>query len=411
MATSNFVNLSNFPTLKIDPVDVYGSWKKFLNQFTLQLRFQVLSAGKKKVNDQEVDAFGDEQKCLALLHSIGIEGQEILLAQGYDFTTDSKTYDATVGLLKNHYGREESLNVRLRNFFYATQLSDENSRDYLRRVERLSRSIELFKNDNADANTALDAARAKITEVTVVNGLRNVSLRRELMAKKGLTWDKLSDILTSRDAASESSAKLENPKVVLKPVIKTEVAYASSYQGERVSRQPSRDSSYDRNRSSSYERYRRWRKYEQEQNNQTKSSSGKDYKQPESTYKRSQSPSYGSKSLKGDNRCYACGSKEHHIRNCKQAICHYCGNKGHVVLDCPKKSKGGPVDPRRSPPKKSPSSVSYVDTEWDPSNAPKSLRSRTPSPYPNKGRNDSPDSFIRAVSKIQMPSTYGYDSD
>lgn len=112
------------------------------------------------------------------------------MSLGYDCTNDSKTYDRTVVLLKNHYGREESLNVRLRNIFCATQLSDVNSRNYLRRVERLSRSIELFKNENDTVNTALDAARAKITEVTVVNGLRDVHRRCELMAKKGLTWDK-----------------------------------------------------------------------------------------------------------------------------------------------------------------------------------------------------------------------------
>ena len=35
-----------FPTLKIDPKDVFGSWKDFIDRFTVAINYQVKNKGK-----------------------------------------------------------------------------------------------------------------------------------------------------------------------------------------------------------------------------------------------------------------------------------------------------------------------------------------------------------------------------
>ena len=75
-----------FPTLRIDPKDVSGSWKQFLKKFNVAVRFEVCNRGMKKVviNDveQDVNVFDDELKLCALLKAVSNEGFEVLYAQG-----------------------------------------------------------------------------------------------------------------------------------------------------------------------------------------------------------------------------------------------------------------------------------------------------------------------------------------
>ena len=59
-----------------------------------------------------------------------------------------------------------------------SQLAGEDSRDYLVRVERLSRDAGF---DEADA------LGRRYCFVLAINGLRDIKLRMELMAKSGLT--------------------------------------------------------------------------------------------------------------------------------------------------------------------------------------------------------------------------------
>ena len=63
-----------FPTLRIDPKDVPGSWKRFLQKFNVAVRFEVCNRGMKKVviNDveQDVNVFDDELKLCALLKAV-----------------------------------------------------------------------------------------------------------------------------------------------------------------------------------------------------------------------------------------------------------------------------------------------------------------------------------------------------
>lgn len=232
-----------FPTLRIDPKDVYGSWKLFSDRFSVAVRYEVCNRGTKRVGagDQarDVDIFNEEMKLCALLKAISNEGFQVLQAQGIEIDSTELTYDEVMQALKNTYEREESLNVKLWNFSSARQQTGEDSRDYLRRVEHLSRTTGIFKaraaglnvGQTTAANVELERVRKTMAQVIVVNGLQDLNLRRELMAKHDLNWESLCTILTSRGTAAESDEKLERPAPQVRPQassvpIKQEVAEA-----------------------------------------------------------------------------------------------------------------------------------------------------------------------------------------
>ena len=79
------------------------------------------------------------------------------------------------------------------------------------------------------ANTECERIRKTMAQVTVVNGLQDLKLRRELMAKHDLDWESLTTILSCRGTATESELKLARPiSQALRPniPIKQEVAEA-----------------------------------------------------------------------------------------------------------------------------------------------------------------------------------------
>ena len=218
-------SFANFPILKVDPKDVFGSWKSFLNNFSLALKYQVIAAGKTTTTNgstsNTTNNFTEDMKVLSLLNSIGEEGLRVLESQGMDFDQPGLTYNEVLTALKNHYGREDSLNIRVHKFVHVYQVSGEDTRDYLCRVEHLSRSISVFKcGDHADlgitnagqitaANKLGDRIREVLSITAVVNGIRDDKLRKELMAKENLKWDQLCKIISTRGTAEDSNAKLD----------------------------------------------------------------------------------------------------------------------------------------------------------------------------------------------------------
>ena len=149
-------------------------------------------------------------KALALLNAVGEEGYQVLEAQGVEFSGEGLTYKGILEALKTHYGREESLNVRVKNFTSASQQTGEDARDYLRRIEYLSRSLNIFVNQKTGrqagevtaVNEECERIRRTMSVVIVVNGLYDVKLRTELMSREELSWEKLASILTSRGSAA-----------------------------------------------------------------------------------------------------------------------------------------------------------------------------------------------------------------
>ena len=226
----------DFPTLEINPKDVCGSWKLFLDRFTVAVRFEICNRGTKTVTvssqETEVNVFNDEMKLCALLKAISSEGFQALQAQGIDIASEELTYAQVLQALKSTYEREESLNVKLWNFNSARQQTGEDCRDYIRRVEHLSRTTGIFKSTDssfapdikAGANKELDRIWKTLAQVIAVNGLQDCTLRRELMAKDDLDWDSLCRILSWRG----TDKKLEQPNSQVPDPIEQKVAYSHS---------------------------------------------------------------------------------------------------------------------------------------------------------------------------------------
>ena len=75
------------------------------------------------------------------------------------------------------------------------QAQGEDSLDFLKRVQSLSRNIEYFDSTDGDKNEALLKARTELALVLAVNGLKNQSLYKESIESNDLTLDKLYSIL------------------------------------------------------------------------------------------------------------------------------------------------------------------------------------------------------------------------
>ena len=208
------IHMSGFPQLCLDASDISGSFKAWLDEFTLAIALKTLEAGKQKktVNDQdvEVDRFTEHAKTLVLLRCIGTEGRQVLASAGYNNVHEctDPMYQTVLDVLETHFGRTESRYVKTQKFVTVRQAAGEDYSRYLLRVEALSRSLDMFNNANADTNKALQVARQDLALVLAVNGLRDQTLCRELISDSALTWKKLGDILRSKAVADESVVKL-----------------------------------------------------------------------------------------------------------------------------------------------------------------------------------------------------------
>ena len=87
--------------------------------------------------------------------------------------------------------------------------------------------------------------------------------------------------------------------------------------------------------------------------------------------------------------CYYCKGTDHRLRNCKKVTCITCGKKGHTAIDC-----------------KSENSQKIREVVDD---GPRSLRSRSPSPYPGRGREATPTQYVNRISLNKK--TIGFTKD
>ena len=352
--------------LRIDPEDISGSWRRWYNGFKLKVKLRKLDMGFDTVQDGEnvirVPRFTDAHQVLMLLNAIGTEGQEVLVASGIDIDDDDTNYNVLVDALVAHYQREESLYIRLRKFVTVRQCAGEDSRDYLKRVERLSRDLDFFKSDNADTMTALQTARQSLAMMLAVTGLRDQQLCKELIAKNDLTWDQLSSISKCVSTAEESIDKLgTNMKAVSiksEPVDEVRIQGASTREVSRVEHTRGSRRSDSRSRSRSFDRHRGHgsRSWSRDQH------SG--YRDNVTTMK-----------------CHECNSSSHIARFCPRIICYKCRDRGHQARDC---------------------GVDMDDRSREYSRSPDSRRDPTPHrPEYGRGGSRSPDRRVQFVSRVK----------
>lgn len=209
-------NSFDFPKLCIDPDNVNGSWQDFIKMFDIEMQIQSLTCGTKVVKNSEgqdttVPVFDNNLKCLALFRSIGIDGLQVFEAKGHDVRNNTLSYEEAIAVLQDHYSREENINVKTKNFVSVCQDATEDLRDYLLRVESLSRKLSYFTHATKGTHKILQTARERMAVIVAVNGLCNTNLRIELMTQVDLTWSGLCNILKSRSTAVESGAKLDMP--------------------------------------------------------------------------------------------------------------------------------------------------------------------------------------------------------
>ena len=110
------------------------------------------------------------------------------------------SYEKAFASLDDHYGSEENIFVKTEKFVLVSQLAGEDDRDYLVRVEWLSR--------DAGFNDA-DALRRRYCFVLAINGLRDGNLKRELMATRGLDWKELTRLLKARSVTRLAVEELD----------------------------------------------------------------------------------------------------------------------------------------------------------------------------------------------------------
>jgi hypothetical protein len=372
----------SFPHLVITADDVSGSWNKWYNEFVIAMELAVLESGMKKVTvgeeEREVSALDERTKLLLLLKHIGQAGRDTLTSQGFVASSTDANYDEALKLLQGYYEREESMFVRVQKFVSASQTAGEDVREYLLRVERLSRQC--------GYGTDSEEVRLQFCVALAVNGLRDMNLRRELMARKALSWTDLGDLVRSAARARDETSFLatgsgQSPRVKVEPA---EVAsMESEVREERERHSPStsrrregRESGRAYRRRSRSSRRSGERRYD---SRGRRSGSGDRYSDRDP----SRSPRWTDREQSMSPRqrgrgCYECHRNGHISRYCPDARCYNCNRRGHQARDCPSDLRcwdcGGrhlsaECDrKRKTPPRRSPSpryrkSVRFVSDE------------------------------------------------
>lgn len=347
------LNSAAFPSLKIDSEDVAGSWKDWYDQFTLAIELKDLDMGKQ----DNVALFTDDAKLLILLTAVGSEGRRTLTSLGFKKGATGATYARAVELLRTHYERDDSVYVRVKKFITVRQNTGENERDYLLRVEHLSRDGG-FGNDNE--------VRQNYAVVLAVLGLKDANLRKELMQLDDLTWERLSQALKARNKARESEAILNASSVVnIKHEVSdpvTDESYVSRVEKKhsgykqrpvdsndnwrdkrskyRSSSRESKESKSPRRREKKGRDRRRDRSFSPDWKRRSSRSSSREYSRHRK-YRSKYSPSSGdNSSVDSDSMlCYRCDRSGHISKYCPEVRCYECNRYGHMSKDCRRRSK------------------------------------------------------------------------
>ena len=120
-----------FPVLSIDNENRASSFNDWLEEFTIEVKIKIIELGThmvKKSNGTELEepVFNEKVKTLTLLRCVGSVGREVLRSVGVDITSDNLRYEYLIQLLKDHFGRSESLFVKTHRFVNVRQMESED---------------------------------------------------------------------------------------------------------------------------------------------------------------------------------------------------------------------------------------------------------------------------------------------
>lgn len=121
------------------------------------------------------------------------------MSSGSDITRGN--FEDAFILLRDHYEPEENIFVRTQKFLSLIQAVEKDDRDYLLRVEQLSRDFGFGHNNQVKTRSTL---------VLVINGLRYSLMKKELMCKGNSDWETQKKILQSRSVAKGAAEVLFN---------------------------------------------------------------------------------------------------------------------------------------------------------------------------------------------------------
>ena len=98
--------------------------------------------------------------------------------------------------------------MKTQKFVSVHQTVGEDVRDYLLRVERLSKEVGSFASDDGEILKQWNTIRGRFSVVIAINGLRDPNLRREFMQKDELDWTEFSKRVKCRGRAQDAESHL-----------------------------------------------------------------------------------------------------------------------------------------------------------------------------------------------------------
>ena len=171
-----------------------GSWERFIEEMNLCIESAVERRGYEGEGGDRRPIMRGRGRLVPLLRAIGHSGREVLRGAGFDVDGVNSTYEGAVEVLQDYYGRQESMFVKGHKFLTARQTLGESDREFLQRVESLSRYAEVANNND----------RVRFALIVAVNGLRDREVSRDLMKNANLTWALLHEALRAREMANNS---------------------------------------------------------------------------------------------------------------------------------------------------------------------------------------------------------------
>ena len=212
-----------------------GSWERFIEEMNLCIESAVEVRGYEGEGGNRRLIMRNRAKLRPLLRAIGHIG-EVLRGAGFDVDGANSAYEEAVEILQEYYGKQESMYVKEHKFLTARQALGESDREFLLRVESLSRYTEVANN----------ADRVRFALIVSVNGLRNKEVSKDLMKNANLTWVMLKKALRAREMANHSDRFLraDSRGSDLESEIKKEIKRVSEWDS-RAQYQSGGDREYD----------------------------------------------------------------------------------------------------------------------------------------------------------------------